>query len=51
LINKINALAVSENDYAIQTFLQWFISEQVEEEKNVSQIVRFLKRIGESRGS
>jgi len=51
MINKINALAISENDYATQTFLQWFITEQIEEEKNASQIVGFLKRIGESSGS
>jgi ferritin len=51
LINKIYALAVSENDYAAQVFLQWFINEQVEEEKNASLIVGFLERIGESSGS
>jgi ferritin len=51
LINKLYALAVSENDYAAQSFLLWFINEQVEEEKNASQIVGFLKRIGENSGS
>lgn len=51
LINKIYALAVSENDYAAQSFLQWFINEQVEEEKNASLIVGLLERIGESSGS
>ncbi len=50
LINGIYALAVQENDYATQTMLQWFINEQVEEEKNATQIVEQLKRIGASTG-
>jgi ferritin len=48
LINNLNALAIKENDYATQTMLQWFIREQVEEEKNANLIVDQLKRIGES---
>ena len=44
-INKLYELAVKENDYATQFFLQWFISEQVEEEKNASDIVYQLKLI------
>lgn len=44
-INKLYELAVKENDYATQFFLQWFISEQVEEEKNASDIVHQLKLI------
>ena len=51
LINDINALAIKENDYATQAMLQWFINEQVEEEKNASLIVDQLKRIGESSNS
>jgi ferritin len=47
-INNINALAMREKDYATQTLLQWFINEQVEEEKNATLIVDQLKRIGES---
>jgi ferritin len=48
LINQLYATAVRENDYATQIELQWFINEQVEEEKNVSEIVAQLKIIGES---
>lgn len=44
-INKLYELAVKENDYATQIFLQWFISEQVEEEKNASDIIHQLKMI------
>lgn len=37
--------ALQEKDYAAQILLQWFISEQVEEEKNAAEIVDSLKRI------
>jgi len=47
LINDLYALAVQENDYASQVFLQWFISEQVEEEANATQIIETLKMVGE----
>ena len=33
LINDLQALAVEEKDYATQNNLQWFISEQIEEEE------------------
>ena len=46
MINNLYALALKENDYATQVLLQWFISEQVEEEKNASNIVEQLKMIG-----
>jgi ferritin len=47
LINGIYAQAVKENDYATQVELQWFIKEQVEEEKSASAVVEQLKLIGE----
>lgn len=47
LINNLYALAVEDKDYASQVFLQWFISEQVEEEDNATQIIETLKRVGE----
>lgn len=47
LINNLYALAAQENDYATQVFLQWFISEQVEEEDNAVQIIELLRRIGD----
>jgi ferritin len=50
LINSLYALALRENDYPTQVLLQWFITEQVEEEKNASTIVEMLKRIGPSGG-
>ncbi len=47
-IHNLYALAAKENDYATQTMLQWFINEQVEEEKNVGQVVDWLKMAGDS---
>jgi ferritin len=40
-------LVEAEKDYASQAWLDWFATEQVEEEKMVSQIVDSLRRIGE----
>ncbi len=51
LINDIYGLAVQEKDYASQTFLQWFVDEQVEEEKSADQIVQQLQMIGENKGA
>jgi ferritin len=42
--------ALKEKDYPAQVMLQWFISEQVEEEKNAADIVANLKLI-EERGT
>jgi len=48
LINNLYALAVKENDYASQMMLQWFITEQVEEEANAGQILDTLKMVGDN---
>ncbi len=48
LINALVDLAKSENDYATNAFLQWFVEEQVEEEANADEIVQKLKLIGDS---
>jgi ferritin len=47
LIHDLYALALEEKDYASQTFLQWFIDEQVEEEASATEIVETLKMIGD----
>jgi ferritin len=44
------ALAQAEKDNATAIFLQWFISEQVEEEASVDGIVHKLKTIGDHKG-
>jgi ferritin len=45
-INKIVSLALNENDHASNNFMQWYVSEQVEEEKLVRTILDKLKLIG-----
>jgi len=47
MINQLYELALRENDYPSQVLLQWFIEEQVEEEKNAEQILQTLKMIGD----
>ncbi len=47
-INKLYGRALDERDYAAQAMLQWFVNEQVEEEKTLTDIVETLKRIGDS---
>jgi len=48
LINNLVALAAEEKDNATSVLLQWFVTEQVEEEKNADAIVQQLKMIGDS---
>jgi ferritin len=43
-------LSRTERDYASEIALQWYVTEQVEEEANVGQIVDQLKAIGEQGG-
>jgi len=50
LINKLADLAEKEGDRATAVLLQWFITEQVEEEASAAQIVRNLEMIGEQTG-
>ena len=47
MINRLYQLALGENDYATQIELQWFITEQVEEEESAGAVVKQLKRIGD----
>jgi ferritin len=47
LIHALAKLAAAETDFATQTFLQWFISEQVEEEAQTLFIVDRLKMMGD----
>ena len=47
MINRLYEVALKENDYAAQIELQWFITEQVEEEESAAQVVEQLKRVFE----
>ena len=50
LINELVELALAEHDHATNIFLQWFVSEQVEEEESVSGVLEQLKLMGEAKG-
>jgi ferritin len=45
-INEWMDLAIAEKDHATQIFLQWYVTEQVEEENNDQEILAQLKMIG-----
>lgn len=45
-INSLVTLARKENDHATDAFLQWFVTEQVEEESTAHEIVQRIKLIG-----
>jgi ferritin len=47
MINSIYKLAQAEGDYPTQVLMEWFISEQVEEEKVVEDALVMVKRAGE----
>ncbi|MDY6968245.1 MAG: ferritin [Spirochaetota bacterium] len=47
LINYIVELSQLEKDYATYNFLQWFVSEQVEEEASTDGVVQKLKLVGD----
>ena len=41
-IHALYEVALAEKDYATQTFLQWFITEQVEEESSAEEVLAHL---------
>lgn len=45
LINKLYDIAEGADDKSAKIFLQWFITEQVEEEKNASEILDKIKMV------
>ena len=44
-INALMELAIAEKDHASQIFLEWYVTEQVEEEENDNDIIAQLKFI------
>jgi ferritin len=46
LINNLVDLAMAERDHATNAFLQWFITEQVEEEASANEVIQNLKLAG-----
>jgi len=50
LINDLVEIALEERDHATHIFLQWFVSEQVEEEESVGGVLEQLKLMGDAKG-
>ncbi|MEO6906800.1 MAG: ferritin [Abditibacteriaceae bacterium] len=50
-INNLVELAFEEKDYPTNSFLQWFVKEQIEEEALASKLVDSMKVIGEDSGN
>lgn len=47
-IHRLYDLSVQEKDYPTQVLLNWFVAEQVEEEKSAAEIVERLRMAGEN---
>ena len=50
-IGSLMDLAKSENDHATQILLQWYVTEQVEEEKNDNEVLMQLRMASSSAGT
>ena len=50
-IHKLYSIALKEDDYPAQIMLHWFITEQVEEEKTITEVVERLKMIKSGDGT
>ncbi len=50
LINDLMDLAQEQRDHATKIFLQWFVSEQVEEEDSANEVVQKIKLMGDASG-
>lgn len=46
-INNLMSIAVGQNDYLSQSFLRWFVDEQLEEVAKMEQILSVVQRAGE----
>jgi ferritin len=49
-INKLVDICLKEKDYTTHNFLQWYVSEQIEEEALARHIIDKLKLIGDDKG-
>ena len=48
-INQVYGLAMDERDFASRVFLDWFVQEQVEEEKTSGLLAEQLRMVGDDR--
>lgn len=49
-INGLVEICLKEKDYTTQNFLQWYVSEQIEEEALARKILDKLKLVGDDKG-
>ena len=49
LINDLVEIALAEHDHATNIFLQWFVTEQVEEEENVGNVLQQLMLLDDAK--
>jgi ferritin len=47
-INNLVGLSVKENDYLTHQFLQWFVTEQLEEVSSMSDLLNIVQRAGDN---
>ncbi|HEY3307429.1 MAG TPA: ferritin [Desulfuromonadaceae bacterium] len=47
-INDLSEQAVKDKDHATQIFLQWFVTEQIEEENNDRDLIAKFKMVGDN---
>jgi len=47
-INGIVAVCIAENDFTTQNWIQWFVTEQIEEEASVKAIIDKLNLLGKN---
>jgi len=47
-IHEIMAQAIEERDFATRSFIEWYVDEQVEEERNATEILQTIDLVGNS---
>jgi len=47
-LNNLSDLAMKDKDHATYNLLQWYVTEQVEEESTVGEIIDHIKLVGEN---
>lgn len=50
-IHALYELATQEKDYASQSFLKWYIDEQVEEEASATELIEKIKMVGKDQAA
>ena len=50
-IYDIMDIAIAERDHATKVFLDWYVSEQVEEEQNATENLQKIKMVGDNTGA